>query len=402
MRIAFLLSQDLESPSGLGRYWPVSKELSYLGHVVTILALHSNYAALQPGEKDFTREGVRVRYVGQMHVRKAGDRKLYFRPGRLLYVVLRATLHLTHAALRTPADAYHVGKPHPMNGLAGLIASRVRRKPLYLDCDDFEAASNRFGSRWQRQVVASFERALPRAALGATTNTRFMADRLLESRVPEERVVYVPNGVERSRFCSIPDGSVRSLRDELDLATKKVVLYLGSLSLVNHAVDLLLEAFATVRRIETDALLLVVGGGEDYDDLRAHAVALNLQDSVRFVGRVAPGMAPLYYRVADVSVDPVRDDLATRARSPLKVMESLASATPVVTGDVGDRCQLLADGGGLLVPAGDPAALAEALLTILKDEALYDNLCAESRVVRERYYWDKLVFDFAKIYSSTS
>ena len=47
MRIHFLLTQDLESPSGLGRYFPMARELVRLGHQVTISALHSDYANLK-------------------------------------------------------------------------------------------------------------------------------------------------------------------------------------------------------------------------------------------------------------------------------------------------------------------------------------------------------------------
>ena len=401
MRIVFLLSQDLESPSGLGRYWPLGKELRRLGHDVAILALHPNYAALQPEERRFVREGVQVRYVGQMHVRKAGNQKSYFKPARLLQMALLATLQLTRAALSTPTDVYHVGKPHPMNGIAGLMASRLRRRSLYLDCDDFETASNRFNGAWQKCVVSTFERLLPRASEAATTNTHFMADKLADFGASRESVVYVPNGVERSRFSPTSNRKMRKLREELNLQTRKIVLYLGSMSLTNHAVDLLLEAFAVVRQTEREAVLLMVGGGENYEDLRAQARMLNVGNSVRFVGRVAPALAPCYYRLANVCVDPVRDNLASRARSPLKVMESLASATPVVTGDVGDRSELLADGGGILVPPDDPLALAGAILRILQDEDLHDRLSAEGLKAREQYYWDNLVQKFVQVYETT-
>ena len=78
--------------------------------------------------------------------------------------------------------------------------------------------------------------------------------------------------------------------------------------------------------------------------------------------------------------------------------ESLAAGTPVVTGDVGDRLEQLEHGGGLLVSPGDPAALAEALITILNDKALHKRLSAEAREVRERLYWDILVHDFVRVY----
>ncbi len=70
----------------------------------------------------------------------------------------------------------------------------------------------------------------------------------------------------------------------------------------------------------------------------------------------------------EVSVEPVYDDLAARARSPLKILESLAVGTPVVAGDVGDRREMLYDGqAGLLVKPGDSDALATGILALLQD-----------------------------------
>jgi glycosyltransferase involved in cell wall biosynthesis len=397
LRVTFLLTQSLESPSGLGRYWPLSKELVRLGHEVVILALHHDFRALT--ERQFVKDGVQVRYVGQMHVRKMDSVKSYFSPAHLLWIVTLATWRLASTALQTPTDVYHLGKPHPMNGLAVLLPRLRKSKPVYLDCDDYEAASNRFEGDWQRRIVAVFEDRLPAIAAGITVNTCFTRERLKGLGYPAQRIVYVPNGVDRNRFSGVDDATVEMLRQRWELDKRRVILYAGSLSLASHAVDLLLEAFALGHQAEPEAVLLLVGGGEDYETLQRQAIALGLGDRVRFVGRVGPDQVVPYYFLADASVDPVRDDLAARARSPLKVVESLASGTPVVTGDVGDRSAQLSRGGGLVVPAGDPAALANALVTILRDDTLYARLRQEALDVREQYYWDRLVHDFVPVYA---
>ncbi|HEC35772.1 MAG TPA: glycosyltransferase WbuB [Anaerolineae bacterium] len=397
MRITFLLTQSLESPSGLGRYWPLSKELVRLGHKVVILALHHDFRTL--GRRRFIREGVEVHYVGQMHVRKVGSSKFYFGPTRLVWVATLATWRLMRAALRTPTDVYHLGKPHPMNGLAGLVASRLRCKPLYLDCDDYEAVSNRFDGDWQRQIVSFVECLLPRFSDGITVNTRFMLRRLSELGVSERRLIYVPNGVERSRFSSVSDDDVDRLRSQLGLEGTKVVLYLGSMSLANHAVDLLLEAFVIVRQVEPDTVLLLVGGGEDYDVLRVQASVLGLDNAALFVGRVSPARAPLYYYLADVSVDPVYGGLTAQARFPLKIVESLAAGTPVVTGDVGDRREILGGGeAGALVPPGDKQALASGILRVLQKAEVATRMRRAAEALGHTYYWDALAPGFLKIY----
>jgi len=336
-----------------------------------------------------------------MHVRKVDDSKFYFSPTHLVWVAALATWRLMRVALQTPTDAYHLGKPHPMNGLAALLL-HLLRKSIYLDCDDYEAASNRFSGNWQRGIVAFFEDHLAKIATGVTVNTRFTAERLISLGYPRDRIVYVPNGVDSGRFSKTSEADVEALRQQLELKRRKVVLYAGSMSLTSHAVDLLLEAFVIVRRAERQAILVLVGGGEDYEALQLYATTLGLSGSVRFTGRVSPDEVPLYYHLADVSVDPVRDSLVARARSPLKVVESLAMGVPVVTGDVGDRAMVL-DGGhaGVLVKPGCAEALAEGVVSILKDRARYEWMSEQARAISQRFRWNDLVHEFVKVYEIT-
>ena len=95
MKFVFLLTQSLDSPSGLGRFGPIARELVQQGHEVDLFALHYDWKNHQP--KRFVDHGVRVAYVGQMHVRKEGSSKSYFGTGQLLLVTLMSTLRLTSA-----------------------------------------------------------------------------------------------------------------------------------------------------------------------------------------------------------------------------------------------------------------------------------------------------------------
>ncbi|HMQ32350.1 MAG TPA: glycosyltransferase, partial [Chloroflexaceae bacterium] len=174
MRITFMIIMGVERPSGR-RYFQIARGLAALGHRVRVLALHPDLASCE--RRRFTEDGVEVWYVGQMHARKAGSVPGRFGPLALLLVLARSTLGMIWGALRSPADAYHLGKPQPVNGLAALVAvALLRRQSFYVDCDDDEVRGNRLTAGWQRAVFGFWQDLLPPLAAGVTANTRHLAD----------------------------------------------------------------------------------------------------------------------------------------------------------------------------------------------------------------------------------
>ena len=178
-----------------------------------------------------------------------------------------------------------------------------------------------------------------------------------------------------------------------------MVAYAGTLALQNHPVDLLIEAFVQVADALPTAALLIIGGGEDLPLLCDLAVRRGLRDRVYFTGQLPYHAVPAYLALADLSVDPVRDDPVARARSPLKLFASMALGVPVITGDVGDRAELL-DGGasGVLVRPDDSTALAEAIRDLLHDLPRRQALAAAGRERARIYRWDRLAARWATIY----
>ena len=389
--INFLLSQDLESPSGLGRYRPMAKELAKRGFTVRIIALHADYGHLMNRSQII--DGVEVHYVSQMHVLKRENTTSYFRWWQLPCVILKATNRIYRKVMEYNPDYIIVCKPHPMNGFPGIWAAKRTGAKLIVDCDDYEKESNHYTNSLQKALVGFFETYIPSKAWKVTTNTFFMRDKLIESGVQPEKIIYLSNGVDRDRFSNVNPNEVERLRQELSLSGKKVVLYIGSLNLSNHPVDMLLKAFVLVKEKVPEARLLIVGGGKDLDKLRNLAQDLQIAQSVIFTGRVQSELAPLYYSVADVSVDPADDSPASSGRAPLKIFESWAMGVPVVTSDVGDR-KMLANlrWGPIQLARFSPIDLSFALLDQIQKPKSKDM-----RPDNEApFFWDKLIEDFDK------
>jgi glycosyltransferase involved in cell wall biosynthesis len=149
----------------------------------------------------------------------------------------------------------------------------------------------------------------------------------------------------------------------------RVVLYAGSF-FDNEGVPTLLDAAPAVLARFPDARFLVVGGhpAEALDELRGRAESLGLSASIRFPGVLPSGEMPLLFRAAAVLVAPKADHVLNRAGVPTKLVEYLASGRPVVASAVGDIPEIVDAGTeALLVPPGDPAALAAAIVGLLAD-----------------------------------
>ena len=392
----FLLTQDLQSPSGIGRYFPLCKNLVKQGYAVTMAALHSRYDSLD--DRTTIKEGVKISYVAQMHVRKENNQTIYFRAPQLIWYSIVATWRLFLFLLKHPVDVVIICKPHPMNSIAGLLGGVLTRAKIVLDCDDYEAASNYFRSVWQRWVVMVFENWMPKLVHHITTNTIFNKRRMIEAGIPIGKIDYIPNGVDLDRF-HIDDGEQNGqIFITHQIGDQKVVAYIGSLSLKNHPVDLLIEAFQIMTTKMQDVILLIVGGGKDLNKLQELSKKLGIQERVFFEGRVPPDLIPYYYQIAHVSVDPVYDTDAAKGRCPLKLFESWAMNTPMITSDVGDRGFLSGTPPALLlVKPGDKQDLAENLITILNNPDLANTIVREGQKRLPDYAWKRLAKQFSNI-----
>lgn len=396
MRILMLATQDLESPSGVGRYYPLARELAQRGHEVWFAGLHPDFEHL--AQKDFTLDGIRVLYAAQMHVQKSGSQKTYYSNSALIWRAAAATRALYNTARDIPAEIAHILKPHPMNSLAALLAKRKRQFRLLLDCDDQESTS-RFGGNWQRAGVAYFENHIPHRVEHITYHNSELEKFLLDLGVAPSKMSYLPNGVDLLRMQMPAEEQIASLRRQLGLENSRVVAFIGSLSLTSHPANLLFEAIRIAQESLPSIHLLVVGGGDDYETLKNLARNLGIHDRVTFTGRVSHTEIPRYYRLAEVVVDPVENNQAGRTRLPIKLFESWALDVPFLTGDVGDRARVLGDPpAGKIVTPGSSEALAVGIRQLLDNNDLRAQLIQRGRERSAFYDWRVLAEKMESIY----
>lgn len=185
---------------------------------------------------------------------------------------------------------------------------------------------------------------------------RFAADGMR----PRRALLSVPNGIRLERFRPADDVARQSLVAELELPTgSRIIGTVGRLQPVkDHA--LLLRAFAKVRVQVPEAALVIVGDGPLRAALEAQAEQAGLSDAVRFMGdrhdvpRLLTGMEVFALT-------------STSEGYSVALLEACASSLPIVATDVGGNREIVRHGiNGRLVPSGDTAAIATALIALLR------------------------------------
>jgi len=189
------------------------------------------------------------------------------------------------------------------------------------------------------------------------------------------RVRVVPNGVELPDWVADP-----GVEPPRGVVVANFQTYKGY--------DVLLEALA---RVEVPLVVHLCGGG-DRSWFVARAAELGVSGRVVFVDQ--PADVPAELRVAQFAVHPSRTEGLSNA-----VLEEMAAGLPVVASDVGGLPTLVDHGvNGLLVPPGDPVALAEALTRMVVDRGMRERMGAAARERAESFSWAACVQAHVDLY----
>jgi glycosyltransferase involved in cell wall biosynthesis len=216
---------------------------------------------------------------------------------------------------------------------------------------------------------------------------------------PRDRLITVHNGIPLDAYTG---GDGARVRAELRIRPDETVLLMPARPYVGKGVAVLLEALAGLRadswaRTEGRPVrTLVVGDSRHVEHFRESAAALGLAESVHFLGH-RDDMRDLYATADIVTLPSLYEGL------PYVIMEAMAASRAVVASDVGGIPEMIDDEvGGLLVPAEDADALADALRRLILDADLRSALAdAGRRAAEERFTYERMVetteAEFARI-----
>ena len=196
----------------------------------------------------------------------------------------------------------------------------------------------------------------------------------------------IPNGVDIDFFSQrgsrpLPPEALKAFFEK-EKATVRI-LSVGRLS-SQKAIDQLLLAFSTVQKeVSRPVQLWIVGDGPQRRLLEKMIIDLNLEDSVFLMGWRDRDTLRTFYSSADCFVLPSLDE-----GMPNALLEAMAAGLPIVATDVAGSSELVKEGvNGLLVPPASPAALAQALISLVTDDPLRSRMAKSSSERVLGYNW---------------
>lgn len=371
---------------GIGTYtYVTAPALAKAGHQVDVIAWTE-------GEERVVQEGpVRVHWIRSHLVRPLCQRPLRWLRLYHRFPVVGEWLGWSYAAYRRVREL-HRQKPVDVieaheNAAPGYASSFSRRIPLAVKfhlprCIGYEQRGEEL--REDVRLGFQFEKWAAKRATLMTSPSRALAG-LLSQRwgFDPGQVTIVPYAVDEGWFR--PSGN-----PGCGLGQDPVVLYVGSLG-KTKGTRVLLDAFARLLAVVPTARLRLIGhlrsdrdiDEPTYQDYILHRLGLHVAARVEFVGRLGHRQLVHEYQACAISTVPsVLFD-----NHPNTCLEAMACGRPVVGSDSGGIPEIIQDRvTGLIVPAGDPEALADALAKLLLDRPRAEQMgVAGRRRVEDTY-----------------
>lgn len=208
------------------------------------------------------------------------------------------------------------------------------------------------------------------------------------------KIIY--NGIEIDKFCDFLDSDKNYMRQELGLPLNSfVVVIVANLRPVKQ-IDTFLRAAKLISIRRLDACFLVVGDGEQRDELEDLAKNLGISDKIIFLGKRID--VPRILNACDIAVLSSGSESFSNA-----IVEYFAAGLPVVATDVGGCREIIDDGiNGYIVPPSDFKIMAERIYDLSVNNELDDIRKINRTKAEMMFSSNSMVNEFEKLYAEGS
>ncbi len=380
MRI-LLINQAFVSPDEPGhtRHFEMAKFLQSCGHELVIVASDLNY---QTGQRTVDHKGIFAEQnfdgvrVLRSYIYPALHRSYFWR----IISFFSFMFSSIWTALQVKDVDLVMGTTPPIfQAVSAWIVALTRRKPFLLEVRDLWPEFGVSMGVLKNPIVIALARWLEIFLYARAThilvNSPAYKEYMIGKGVPENKVTYIAYGTDVDMFNPQVDGS--SIRSELGLQNKFVVLYAGALGQAND-IDTILRAAQRLNN-EDKIRFVLFGDGKERTRLQSEAERMKLSNVI-FAGVRPKKDMPQVVASADVCLAILQDIPMFRTTYPNKVFDYMAAGRATVLVIDGVSRKLIEDSyGGAYVQPGDDNQLAETILDLSKNVDIVKQMGLNAR-----------------------
>lgn len=376
-----LINQVFVSPEEPGhtRHFEMGKYLREHGHELVIVASDLNYQTGQRiverrglfAEQNF--EGIRVL---RSYMYPAIHRSYFWR----VIAFFSFMFSSIWTALRLKNVDLIMGTTPPIfQAVSAWVVAALRHKPFLLEVRDLWPEFGISMGVLKNPTIIGLSRWLEmflyKRATHILVNSPAYCEYMLTKGVPANKVTYIPYGTDVDMFNPSIDGS--SIRKELDMDNKFVVLYAGALGQAND-INTLLRAAERLKQYDKIHFALF-GDGKERARLETEAKRMDLRN-VTFAGTRPKKDMPFIVASADACLAILQDIPAFRTTYPNKVFDYMAAGrASIIVIDGITRELIESSRGGVYVHPADDAMLAQKILELSQNPAQVKEMGASAR-----------------------
>lgn len=376
-----LLNQAFVSPDEPGhtRHFEMAKFLQSRGHELVIVASDLNY---QTGQRTVERKGVFAEQiidgvrVLRAYIYPALHRSYFWRVISFFSFMFSSVW--TAFQVRD-VDLVLGTTPPIFQAVSAWLVAWIRRKPFLLEVRDLWPEFGVSMGVLKNPIVIALGRRLEKFLYARAThilvNSPAYKEYMIGKGVPEKKITFIPYGTDVDMFNPQVDGS--SIRNELGLQEKFVVLYAGALGQAND-IDTILRAAERLKPYDK-IHFVVFGDGKERPRLQSEVERKNLSNVI-FAGVRPKKEMPRVVASADACLAILQDIPMFRTTYPNKVFDYMAAGRATVLVIDGITRELIESSyGGVFVQPNDDETLAETILDLSKNMDIVQQMGQNAR-----------------------
>jgi glycosyltransferase involved in cell wall biosynthesis len=323
--------------------------------------------------------GVRVFRV-QSRIKNEKSRFDYL--AKLILFFVRSMLFLTREHFKEPYDLIHVHSVPDFEVFAALYP-KIMGSKVILDIHDIvpEFYASKFNTS-QKSLMFKSLVALERMSAAfvdhVIASNHIWQKRLQGRSVAESKVTTILN---------FPDTEVFQPKGRTRNDNKFILLYPGTLN-YHQGLDIAVRAFSAIKKEAPEAEFHIYGSGDQSEFLKSLVRELGLENEVFFKGSLVVEQMVRVIENADLGIVPKRKNGFGNEAFSTKILEFMVMGVPVIVPDTEIDTYYFDDKVTKFFRGNDEKSLADAMLLLIKNATIRENLARNASEFVRKYTWD--------------